>query len=86
MVATDGVITAPADAAPNADGSANEHWTLAGYVQSTRGAAVSARTYSAEARTAIANLKTASAAEIVAALPPELARQVADELAQRLQA
>ena len=56
VVATDGVITAPADAAPNADGSANEHWTLAGYVQSTRGAAVSARTYSAEARTTVAAL------------------------------
>jgi hypothetical protein len=49
VVATDGIISAPADAAANADGTANTHWTLAGYAQSTRGAAVSARTYSAQA-------------------------------------
>ena len=50
VVATDNVIASPADAGPNPDGTPNTHWTLAGLDGSARGAAVSARTYSAEAR------------------------------------
>jgi hypothetical protein len=84
IVATDNVIPSPSNAAPNADGTPNTHWGLAGYLKSIQENAVSARIHAADAKAGIANLKTASAAEIVAALPPELARQVADELAARL--
>lgn len=84
VMLTDGVIPSPADAAPNADGTPNTHWTAAGYAQSTRGAAVSARTYANEALAAIRALDVASAAEIAAAIPPELAAQVVQELARKL--
>ncbi len=49
LVHTDGVLVAPAGS-KNADGSANTNWTLESYLTGTYGAAVSARTYAAEAK------------------------------------
>jgi len=95
---TDGVITAPADAAPNADGSPNTKWTGDGYLGSIRGAAVSARTYANQALAAIAKLDGVDESAIVSgvlagltpeaiaeAIPTDIAQQVVDELARRVQ-
>jgi hypothetical protein len=86
---TDGVLPAPADAAPNADGTPNAYWTAWGLLGSGRGAAVSARTYSnqtlALAQQLVATSGTgADAAALATALAPLLngvtAQQIEDAL------
>lgn len=48
---TDGVVTAPDGAAPNADGSPNTHWAAGSYIKSLYAATVAGRGYAAEAKT-----------------------------------
>jgi hypothetical protein len=100
VLSTDGVIPAP-DGSLNADKTPNTHWAAASYLSGAYKAAVSARTYSAEARTGVAQLAGKDftdepaiirgvlsglpAAQIAAAIPTDIARQVAQELAARLQ-
>lgn len=98
---TDNVVAAPGNPKPgkNPDGTpVNTHWTAANYMQNTYNATVSARGYAADARAlagkdnadeaaiAAAVLAGLDPAKIAAAIPADLARQVADELAARLAA
>lgn len=86
---TDGVLPAPADAAPNADGTPNTYWTAWGLVGSGRGAAVSARTYSNQTLALAQQLVASGGADVdeaslAAALAPLLngvtAQQIEDAL------
>lgn len=72
----DGMIAAPGEPKPgkNPDGSpVNTHWAAASYLRNTYNAAVSARTYAAEAKTALAALaKQSDPAKLAAVLAPLL--------------
>lgn len=94
---TDDVVRAPGSPAAGTgpDGKpVNTHWAASSYLQNIYAAAVSARTYSAaaakddadEAAIIAGVLAGLDPAAIAAAIPPELARLVADELAARLAA
>jgi hypothetical protein len=85
VMSTDGVVKAPAGSA-NPDGTPNTHWAPASYLAQTYNAAISARGYAADARALAAKLQELDPAEVAAMIPPEMARQVADLLAARLQA
>lgn len=70
---TDGVLPAPAGAAPNPDGTANSEWTAWGFLTNIYSAAVSARTYAAATRDALGAINAqdiaAAVAAAIAALP-----------------
>lgn len=85
VLSTDGVVPAPPDS-KNPDGSVNTHWAGASYLRQTYMAAIAARGYSADARALVAKLQEMDPGDVAAAIPAEMARQVADLLAARLAA
>lgn len=85
VMSTDGVVKAPAGS-QNPDGTPNTHWAPASYLAQTYNAAIAARGYSADARALVAKLQEMDPGDIAAAIPAEMARQVADLLAARLAA